>query len=631
MENEELIKQVTEKAEKWLTPAYDAETQAEIKKMLANPDKTDLIEAFYKDLEFGTGGLRGIMGVGSNRMNIYTVGAATQGLSNYLNKNFKDLDQISVVVGHDCRNNSRLFAEISANIFSANGIKVYLFEDMRPTPEMSFAIRHFGCQSGINITASHNPREYNGYKAYWDDGAQVLAPHDKGIIDEVNKISSATDIKFEGNKDLIQIVGEEVDSVYLNKVKTISIDPEVIKRQKDLKIVYTPIHGTGMMLIPRALKQWGFENVHTVPEQMVKSGDFPTVVSPNPENAEALSMAIDLAKKIDADIVMASDPDADRVGMACKNDKGEWVLINGNQTCLLFLYYIIKNRIAMGKMKDDDFIVKTIVTTELIKSVADKNHIEMLDCYTGFKWIAREIRLREGKQQYIGGGEESYGFLAEDFVRDKDAVSACTLLAEICAWAKDQGKTLFEVLLDIYVEYGFSKETTVNVVKPGKSGAEEIKAMMVWMDEEPMDINKSFFIKQTTNLSRTRIDAIKYKVDVNTMEHLSVDNGQLTADSLPLQLNQIARVVLTTAKELFFDPYKKNKSCGSFILIDPITNNTSAVGMIIDRVEVKDMSNTDDIPVLDLPKLGIAPEHYEAVEKAAKELERQGFAVKIIK
>ncbi|EOS09512.1 phospho-sugar mutase [Phocaeicola sartorii] len=478
MENEELIKQVTEKAEKWLTPAYDAETQAEIKKMLANPDKTDLIEAFYKDLEFGTGGLRGIMGVGSNRMNIYTVGAATQGLSNYLNKNFKDLDQISVVVGHDCRNNSRLFAEISANIFSANGIKVYLFEDMRPTPEMSFAIRHFGCQSGINITASHNPREYNGYKAYWDDGAQVLAPHDKGIIDEVNKISSATDIKFEGNKDLIQIVGEEVDSVYLDKVKSISIDPEVIKRQKDLKIVYTPIHGTGMMLIPRTLKQWGFENVHTVPEQMVKSGDFPTVISPNPENAEALSMAIELAKKIDADIVMASDPDADRVGMACKNDKGEWVLINGNQTCLLFLYYIIKNRIATGKMKEDDFIVKTIVTTELIKSVADKNHIEMLDCYTGFKWIAREIRLREGKQQYIGGGEESYGFLAEDFVRDKDAVSACTLLAEICAWAKDQGKTLFEVLLDIYVEYGFSKETTVNVVKPGKSGAEEIKAMM---------------------------------------------------------------------------------------------------------------------------------------------------------
>ena len=471
MENLELIQMVTEKAQKWLTPAYDAETQAEVKRMLENEDKTELIECFYK-------GLRGIMGAGSNRMNIYTVGAATQGLSNYLNKNFADLEQISVCIGHDCRNNSRLFAEISANIFSANGIKVYLFEDMRPTPEMSFAIRHLGCQSGIILTASHNPKEYNGYKAYWDDGAQVLAPHDKGIIDEVNKIASAADIKFEGNPALIQIIGEDVDSVYLDKVHSISIDPEVIKRQKDLSIVFTPIHGTGMMLVPRALKQWGFENVHCVEEQMVKSGDFPTVISPNPENAEALTLAIELAKKIDADIVMATDPDADRVGMACKNDKGEWVLINGNQTCLIFLYYIIKNRKAMGKMKDTDFVVKTIVTTELIKAVADKNNIEMRDCYTGFKWIAREIRLSEGKQQYIGGGEESYGFLAEDFVRDKDAVSACTLLAEICAWAKDQGKTLYDVLMEIYVEYGFSKETTINVVKPGKSGADEIKAMM---------------------------------------------------------------------------------------------------------------------------------------------------------
>ena len=437
-------------------------------------------------MEFGTGGLRGIMGVGSNRMNIYTVGAATQGLSNYLNKNFKDLEQIAVVVGHDCRNNSRLFAEISANIFSANGIKVYLFEDMRPTPEMSFAIRHLGCQSGIILTASHNPKEYNGYKAYWDDGAQVLAPHDKGIIDEVNKIASAADIKFEGNKELIQVIGEDIDSIYLDKVHTISIDSEVIKRQKDLSIVYTPIHGTGMMLIPRALKQWGFENVHCVPEQMVKSGDFPTVISPNPENAEALSMAIDLAKKIDADIVMASDPDADRVGMACKNDKGEWVLINGNQTCLLFLYYIIKNRIAMGKMKDNDFIVKTIVTTELIKAVADKNKIEMRDCYTGFKWIAREIRLSEGKQQYIGGGEESYGFLAEDFVRDKDAVSACAILAEIAAWAKDQGITMYQLLQNIYVQYGFSKEKGISVVKKGKSGAEEIEAMMKNFRENPL-------------------------------------------------------------------------------------------------------------------------------------------------
>ena len=478
MENEALIQEVTAKAQKWLTPAYDAETQAEVRRMLDNPDNTELIEAFYKDLEFGTGGLRGIMGVGSNRMNIYTVGAATQGLSNYLNKCFKDRKEIAVVVGHDCRNNSRLFAEISANIFSANGIKVYLFDDMRPTPEMSFAIRHLGCQSGIILTASHNPKEYNGYKAYWDDGAQVLAPHDKGIIDEVNKIASAADIKFEGNKDLIVTIGKDIDDIYLEKVKGISIDPDVIRRQKDLCIVYTPLHGTGMMLIPRSLQMWGFENVHCVPEQMVKDGNFPTVVSPNPENAEALTMAIELAKKLDADIVMASDPDADRVGMACKDNKGEWVLINGNQTCLLFLYYIIENRIRMGKMKGNEFVVKTIVTTELIKSIADKNHITMFDCYTGFKWIARQIRLLEGKMQYIGGGEESYGFLAEDFVRDKDAVSACSLLAEICAWAKDNGKTLYDVLMEIYVQYGFSREVTVNVVKPGKSGADEIKAMM---------------------------------------------------------------------------------------------------------------------------------------------------------
>jgi phosphoglucomutase len=476
MENQDLIKLVTEKAQEWLGPAFDAETQAEVKKMLENDDKTELIESFYKDLEFGTGGLRGIMGAGSNRMNIYTVGAATQGLANYLNKCFAG-QSISVVVGHDCRNNSRKFAEISADIFSANGIKVYLFDDLRPTPEVSFAIRHLGCQSGINITASHNPREYNGYKAYWDDGAQVLAPHDTAIIDEVNKVKVA-DIKFNGNKELIQIIGEDVDKAYLEKVHSISIDPEVIKRQKDLSIVYTPLHGAGRALIPASLKLWGFENVHCVESQMVKDGNFPTVVSPNPENAEALTLAIKLAKEIDADIVMASDPDADRVGMACKDDKGEWVLINGNQTCLLFLYYIIKNRLATGKMQPGDFIVKTIVTTELIKAVADKNKVEMLDCYTGFKWIAREIRLREGKQQYIGGGEESYGFLAEDFVRDKDAVSACSLLAEICAWAKDQGKTLYDVLMGIYVEYGFSKETTVNVVKPGKSGAEEIKAMM---------------------------------------------------------------------------------------------------------------------------------------------------------
>ena len=482
--NAELITMCEAKAKQWLTPVFDAETQKAVKSMLESEDKTELIECFYKNLEFGTGGLRGIMGAGSNRMNIYTVGMATQGLANYLKKNFEGLPQISVVVCHDCRNNSRLYAETVADIFSANGIKVYLFDDMRPTPECSFAIRHLGCQSGVNITASHNPKEYNGYKAYWADGAQVLAPHDTGIIDEVNKVT-VEDVKFKGNKELIQIIGEDIDKVYLDLIQGISIDPEVIKRQKDLKIVYTPLHGTGMTMIPRCLKQWGFENVHCVKEQMVKSGDFPTVVSPNPENGEALTLALRDAKELDADIVMASDPDADRVGMACKNDKGEWILINGNQTCLLFLYYIIKNRQATGKMQPTDFIVKTIVTTEVIKKIADKQNIEMRDCYTGFKWIAREIALSEGKQQYIGGGEESYGFLAEDFVRDKDAVSACALLAEICAWAKDQGKTLYDVVMDIYLEYGFSREFTVNVVKPGKSGADEIKQMMTDFRNNP--------------------------------------------------------------------------------------------------------------------------------------------------
>ena len=534
MENQELIKQVTEKAEKWLTPAYDAETQAEVKRMLENPDKTELIDSFYKDLEFGTGGLRGIMGVGTNRMNIYTVGAATQGLSNYLNKCFADRDEISVVVGYDCRNNSDKFARISADIFSANGIKVYLFDALRPTPEVSFAIRHLGCQSGINITASHNPREYNGYKAYWDDGAQVLAPHDTAIIDEVNKVT-VDDIKFNGNPELIQMIGKDVDDVYLSMVHSISIDPEVICRQKDLSIVYTPLHGAGRVLIPDSLKEWGFENINCVPEQMVKDGNFPTVVSPNPENAEALSMAIALAKKIDADIVMASDPDADRVGMACKDDKGEWVLINGNQTCLIFLYYIIKNRIAMGKMQPNDFIVKTIVTTELIKAVADKNKIEMRDCYTGFKWIAREIRLSEGKQQYIGGGEESYGFLAEDFVRDKDAVSAFSLLAEICAWAKDQGKTLYDVLMEIYVEYGFSKETTVNVVKPGKSGAEEIKAMMDNFRANPpkeLGGSKVILSKDYKTLKQTddkgNVIAIDMPESSNVLQYFTEDGSKVS-------------------------------------------------------------------------------------------------------
>ena len=520
--NAELIAQCEVKAKQWLSPSFDEETRQSVQQMLDKADKTDLIEVFYKNLEFGTGGLRGIMGAGTNRMNVYTVGMATQGFANYLKKNFADRKEISVVVCHDCRNNSRKFAESVADVFSANGIKVYLFDDMRPTPECSFAIRHLGCQAGVNITASHNPKEYNGYKAYWEDGAQVLAPHDTGIIDEVNKVK-VEDVKFGGNKDLIQIIGAEIDKIYLDKIHTLSIDPEVIKRQHDLKIVYTPLHGTGMMLIPQSLKLWGFDNVHCVKEQMVKDGNFPTVVSPNPENGEALALAIRDAKALNADIVMASDPDADRVGMACKNDKGEWTLINGNQTCLIFLYYIITNRKAKGLMKPNDFIVKTIVTTEVIRKISEKQHIELRDCYTGFKWIAREIRLSEGKQQYIGGGEESYGFLAEDFVRDKDAVSAMSLLAEICAWAKDQGKTLYDVLMDIYLEYGFSKEVTVNVVRPGKAGADEIKAMMEnFRKNPPTELGGSKVItwKDYEKLEARHADGSVTKLDMPTTSNV---------------------------------------------------------------------------------------------------------------
>lgn len=514
--NAELIALCEAKAKQWLSPSFDETTRKEVQAMLDDSDKTNLIEAFYRNLEFGTGGLRGIMGAGTNRMNIYIVGMATQGFANYLKKCYKDRKEISAVVCHDCRNNSRLFAETVANIFSANGIKAYIFDDLRPTPECSFAIRQLNAQAGVNITASHNPREYNGYKAYWEDGAQVLAPHDTGIIDEVNKVT-IDDVKFTPNKDLIQIIGEDIDEPYLSQIRTISIDPEVIRRQHDLKIVYTPLHGAGRVIIPRSLAYWGFDNVHCVPEQMIKDGNFPTVDRPNPEFAEALTLALRDAKALDADILMASDPDADRVGMACKNDKGEWVLINGNQTCMIFLWYIIANRKATGKLKSSDFIVKTIVTTELIKKIADKQGVEMRDCYTGFKWIANEIRLSEGKQQYIGGGEESYGFLAEDFVRDKDAVSACSLLAEICAYAKDKGLTLYDILMDIYKEYGFSKEFTVNVERPGKSGAEEIQNMMAnFRANPPKDLGGSHVVlwKDYKTLQATDIEGKTTAIDM---------------------------------------------------------------------------------------------------------------------
>lgn len=475
---EELLAQVTAKAEKWLGNSFDEKTRSEVKALMDKEDKSDLIDAFYKDLEFGTGGLRGVMGAGTNRMNIYTVGMATQGLANYLNRVFGSLKQISVVVGHDNRNNGRLFAETVADIFSANGIKVYLFDDLRPTPEVSFAIRYLKCQSGVNVTASHNPREYNGYKAYWDDGAQVLAPHDTAIIDEVSKVK-VEDIRFKGNPALIEIIGESVDQAYLDAVQTVCINPALVKRNADLGIVYTPLHGCGRVIIPRSLAQWGFTNVNCVQEQMVPDGNFPTVVSPNPEYPEALTMALNLARRLNADVVMASDPDADRLGVACRNSKGDWVLLNGNQTSMIFLYYIITQYSILGKMTGKEFVVKTIVTTEVISRIAEKNNLEMFDCYTGFKWIAKVIadEMANGKK-YIGGGEESFGFLAEDFVRDKDAVSACSLMAEIAAWGKENGKTLFDILLDAYMEYGFSQESAISVVKPGKSGADEIRQMM---------------------------------------------------------------------------------------------------------------------------------------------------------
>ena len=516
---DKLVLEVRAKAQRWLDGNYDEETKKQVKAMLDNNDTTDLIESFYKDLEFGTGGLRGIMGVGTNRMNIYTMGAATQGLANYLIKEFGKNSSIKVVLGHDCRNNSRLFAETAANIFSANGIKVYLFEDLRPTPEVSFAIRHLGCQSGVMLTASHNPKEYNGYKAYWNDGAQVLAPHDTNIIREVNAIKSVDDIKFKGNPALIEIIGKEIDDIYLNKINTISLSPDSIKRNSDMKIVYTPIHGTTVRLVPAALKAYGFTNIINVPEQDVVSGDFPTVYSPNPEEPAALKMAVEKGEEVDADLVMASDPDGDRLGIAVKDNTGKFVLVNGNQTALLFTYYIIRRWKELGKLNGKQYVVKTIVTTELIVDVAKKFKLHYFDCYTGFKWIAAIIRENEGKLQYIGGGEESYGYLAQDFVRDKDAVSACTLMAEIAAWAKDNGKSLFELIQDIYLEFGFSKEKGISIVKKGKSGAEEIKKIMSNLRSKP-----------PKEIAGSQVIVIK---DYDTLRLIDVSAGTTNAMEMP--------------------------------------------------------------------------------------------------
>ncbi|WP_297193790.1 phospho-sugar mutase [uncultured Porphyromonas sp.] len=487
MEQNEFLAQVRAKANGWLASGYDAETRAEVQRLLDNPDTTELVEAFYKDLEFGTGGLRGIMGVGSNRMNRYTVGAATQGLANYLKREFASLPQISVAIGHDCRNNSNVFARITAEVFSANGIKVYLFESLRPTPEVSFAIRELGCQGGVMITASHNPKEYNGYKAYWSDGAQMIAPHDRNTIIEVNKVTKVEDIHFEARPELIQLIGEDFDKKFIERVASLSAPQrEAIARHHDMKIIYTPIHGTGVRIIPEALRAIGFTNIINVPEQDVVSGNFPTVYSPNPEEPAALELAIARAEATGADLVLASDPDADRIGVAVRNNEGKMVLINGNEICTLLVYYAIMSRKESGLLKSEDYVVKTIVTTELIREIAQRNEVTLYDCYTGFKWIADVIRQNEGKRNYIGGGEESYGFLREDFIRDKSSVSACCMFAELAAWARDRGMSIYQLLQKVFLEYGLYKEQGVSVVRKGKTGAEEIEAMMKNFRENPL-------------------------------------------------------------------------------------------------------------------------------------------------
>ncbi len=535
MENE-LLKQVTEKANKWLGAEYDAETREAVKAMLESEDKTELIESFYKDLEFGTGGLRGIMGAGTNRMNIYTVGAATQGLANYLKVAFADLDEIKVVVGHDVRNNSRKFAEIVADIFSANGIKVYLFDSCRPTPEISFAIRHLGCQSGVIITASHNPKEYNGYKAYWNDGAQMIAPHDVNTINYVNEVKSVSEIKFEGDKSKIQIIGEDIDTVYLEKIKALSLSPEAIKKHHDMKIVYTPIHGTGGKLIPRSLKNFGFTNIINVPEQDIESGDFPTVESPNPEEPSAMAMGIAKAKETGAEIVLASDPDADRIGLVIRDNNGEYVLINGNQIALIFLNYLMTRNTELGTLTGNEYIVKTIVTTETIRKIAEAQHIKMFDCYTGFKWIASVMRENEGKGRYLGGGEESYGFLVQDFVRDKDSVSAISIMAEIAAWAKEKGMNMIEMLEDIYLKYGFSREKGISLVRKGKSGAEEIAAIMKQFRENPpktlagspVVVMKDFQSLVKTNTTDGTTENLDMPTTSNVLQYFTADDTKVS-------------------------------------------------------------------------------------------------------
>jgi len=510
------VNEIRKKAETWLGEEFNEETRREVHEMLEKDEKK-LVDAFYQDLEFGTGGLRGIMGAGTNRMNIYTLGMATQGLSDYIIKQVGNKG-IKVAIAYDCRNNSRYFGETAAAIFSANGFEVFLFESLRPTPELSFVIRHYGCQSGVVITASHNPPEYNGYKAYWDDGGQVVAPHDTGIIDEVRKITSVKEIRFNAQKDKIRIIGKETDDLFLKEVHKMSLNPEIIKRYRNLGIVYTPIHGSGVKMIPPALKMFGFRNIISVPEQDIVDGNFPTVKSPNPEDPDALKMAIRKAQEKDAELVMASDPDADRLGIAVRNLKGEFVLLNGNQTGVLLTYYTLSQYKEKKKYKGNEYIIKTIVTSDLFDRIAEKYNVECYNVLTGFKYFAELIRNLEGKNKFIGGGEESYGYLAGDYVRDKDAVGSCALVAETAAWAKSNGMSLYEMLIDIYVRFGLYKEKLINIVRKGKEGADEIKAMMKeYRAHPPKTINNNRVVKINDYEELVSQDIIKgtsHKIDL---------------------------------------------------------------------------------------------------------------------
>jgi phosphoglucomutase len=526
---------VMDKAIQWLAPEFDQETRQQVKWMIDH-DPESLSESFYRSLEFGTGGMRGIMGPGTNRMNIYVIGMATQGLCNYIKKNFPGRDDLKVAIAHDSRNNSRLFAETTAKVISANGIHAYLFESLRPTPELSFSIRHLGCQSGIVVTASHNPKEYNGYKVYWDDGGQVIAPHDEDIIKEVEKIQSIKEVRFEGNPALIHALGQEIDEAYLSCIASLSLNPEINSKYHDLKIVYTPIHGSGVTLVPAILKRYGFTNLMNVPEQDIPDGNFPTVVSPNPEEKAALNLAIEKAIATDSELVMASDPDADRVGIAIRNRDGSFKLLNGNQTGSLLIYYLLKNWSEKGKLKGNEFIARTVVTTPLFEDIANEYGVKTYVVLTGFKYIADLIRNKEAKEVFIGGGEESYGFMVGSFVRDKDAISSCAMIAEVAAWAKDQGMTLLDLLESIAVKYGLYKEHLISIVRKGQSGVAQINAMMEkFRSEPPKSLGGSdvvTILDFSSSESEDMLTGQKVKIDLpksNVLQFVTADGSIISA------------------------------------------------------------------------------------------------------